>query len=88
MLLDFKTYADKIKGCWMGKNIGGVFGAPFEGRRQFNDAPFYVQDLTGGPPANDDLDLQIAWLAAVERYGRNVNASILGEYWLSYVIPN
>ena len=28
------------------------------------------------------------WLAAVERYGRNVNASILGEYWLSFVIPN
>ncbi len=24
----------------------------------------------------------------MERYGRNVNASILGEYWLSYVIPN
>ena len=41
---------------------------------------FYVQDLTQGPPANDDLDLQIVWLAAVERYGRNVNASILGEY--------
>ena len=41
-----------------------------------------------GPPPNDDLDLQIVWLAAVERYGRNVNASILGDYWLSYVIPN
>ena len=88
MLLDFKTYADKIRGCWMGKNIGGVLGAPFEGKRGFNDATFYVQDLTNGPPANDDLDLQIAWLAAVERYGRSVNASILGEYWLSYVIPN
>lgn len=89
MLLEFKTYRDKIKGCWMGKNIGGVFGAPFEGKRQFNDVSFYVQDLEkNGPPANDDLDLQIAWLAAVERYGRNVNASILGEYWLSYILPN
>ena len=88
VLLDFKTFADKIKGCWMGKNIGGVLGAPFEGKRQFNDATFYVQDLRDGPPANDDLDLQIAWLAAVERYGRNVDASILGEYWLSYVLPN
>ena len=28
------------------------------------------------------------WLAAVERYGRNVNASIPGDYWLSYIIPN
>ena len=88
LLLDFKTFADKIKGCWRGKNIGGVLGAPFEGKRQFNDAAFYVQDLKGGPPANDDLDLQIAWLAAAERYGRNVDASILGEYWLSYILPN
>ena len=88
MVLDFKTYRDKVLGCWTGKNIGGVFGAPFEGIRQFNDATFYVQDLSMGPPPNDDLDLQIAWLAAVERYGRNVNASILGDYWLSYIIPN
>ena len=88
MKLNFDTYKDKVKGCWMGKNIGGVLGGPFEGKRQFNDAKFYVQDLRNGPPANDDLDLQIAWLAAVERYGRNVNASILGEYWLNYIIPN
>lgn len=88
MLLDFNTYRDKVAGCWMGKNIGGVLGAPFEGMRQFNDASFYAQDLSMGPPPNDDLDLQIVWLAAVERYGRNVNASILGDYWLNFVIPN
>ena len=79
MVLDFKTYRDKVLGCWTGKNIGGVFGAPFEGLRQFNDATFYVQDLSMGPPPNDDLDLQIVWLAAVERYGRNVNGAILGD---------
>lgn len=88
MKLDFATYKDKVMGCWAGKNIGGVLGAPFEGRRQVNDISFYTQDLSMGPPPNDDLDLQIIWLAAVERYGRNVNASILGEYWLSYCIPN
>lgn len=89
MLLDFKTYSDKVAGCWVGKNIGGVLGTPFEGRRQFNnEVTFYVQDLEKEQPANDDLDLQIVWLAAVERYGRNVNASILGEYWLNFVLPN
>lgn len=86
--IDFQTYQDKVRGCWAGKNIGGVLGAPFEGLRQVNAVEFYTQDLSMGPPPNDDLDLQIVWLAAVERYGRNVNASILGEYWLSYVIPN
>ncbi len=88
MKLDLQTYRDKVMGCWAGKNIGGVLGAPFEGKRQINDVDFYVQDLSMGPPPNDDLDLQIVWLAAVERYGRNVNASILGEYWLSFVTPN
>jgi ADP-ribosylglycohydrolase len=53
-----------------------------------NDADFYTQDLSKGPPPNDDLDLQIVWLAAVEKYGRHVDAAILGEYWLSYVIPH
>ena len=87
MVLDFITFRDKVMGCWAGKNIGGVLGAPFEGKRQVNNAEFYTQDLSKGPPPNDDLDLQIVWLTAVERFGRQVNASILGEYWLSYVIP-
>lgn len=88
MKLGFNDYREKVQGCWTGKNIGGVLGAPYEGVRQKIDIDFYTQDLTMGPPANDDLDLQIVWLAAVEKYGRNVSASILGEYWLSYIIPN
>ncbi len=86
--LDFETYKDKVAGCWTGKNIGGVLGGPFEGKRQMNDVDFYVQDLSKGPPPNDDLDLQIVWLTAVEKFGRGVNSAILGEYWLSYVIPD
>lgn len=88
MILKLTEFRDKLTGCWVGKNVGGVLGAPFEAKRMVPDVDFYIQDLSMGPPANDDLDLQIVWLAAVERYGRNVNASILGEYWLSYVIPN
>ena len=86
--LTLEEYRDKVMGCWAGKNIGGILGAPFEGKRQVNHADFYQQDLCMGPPPNDDLDLQIVWLSAIERYGRQVNASILGEYWLSFVIPN
>ena len=88
MLLKQKEIQDMMKGCWVGKNIGGVLGAPFEGKRGIFPVDFYTQDLSMGPPPNDDLDLQIVWLAAGERYGRNVNASILAEYWLSYIIPN
>lgn len=88
MRLTLETYRDKVMGCWAGKNVGGVLGAPFEGKRQYNDVTFYQQNLSKGTPPNDDLDLQLVWLSAVERYGRQVTAAILGEYWLSYVIPN
>lgn len=88
MILKQKEIEDMMKGCWVGKNIGGVLGAPFECKRGIFPVSFYTQDLSMGPPPNDDLDLQIVWLSAVERYGRNINASILAEYWLSYIIPN
>jgi ADP-ribosylglycohydrolase len=89
MQLSYASYRDKVMGCWTGKNVGGTLGAPFECKRQYNgNVTFYTQDLSAGPVPNDDLDLQIVWLTAVERYGRNIDAAILGEYWLSYVIPN
>lgn len=86
--LTYTEYKNKLMGCWTGKNIGGVIGAPFESFRKINDVNFYTQDLSEGPPPNDDLDLQLIWLNAVEKYGRNINSSVLAEYWLSYVIPD
>lgn len=89
MILQYEVLKEKIEGCWLGKNAGGVLGAPFEGKRQLNDVKFYVQeDIAQNPPPNDDLDLQLVWLSAAERYGRNTDASILGEYWLSFIIPD
>lgn len=69
----------------MGKNIGGTLGMPFEGIRRLNNIEYYTQDVKGNPPANDDLDLQLVWLNAAEKYGRAVNARILGEYWNTQV---
>ncbi len=89
MNLLFDEYKNKVRGCWMGKNIGGVLGAPLEAKRGVFDYNTYLQeDLINHPQPNDDLDLQLVWLAAVEKYGRQVNASILGEYWLHYILPN
>lgn len=89
MNLDFQTLKDKILGCWNGKNIGGVLGAPFELKRGTFDTNFYVQEnLEGNPPPNDDLDLQLVWLAAAEKYGRQLNADILAEYWLTFITPD
>ena len=32
---------DKIYACWIGKNIGGTIGTPFEGTKEFLDVKGY-----------------------------------------------
>lgn len=88
MILGSKEYRNKVLGCWMGKNIGGTIGAPMEWRRQLNDVSFYLQELEGEPLPNDDLDIQLLWLVALEEMGIDINARLLGEYWLLYVTPH
>jgi ADP-ribosylglycohydrolase len=88
MVLNRKDYLDKVLGCWMGKNIGGTLGAPFEWRRQLNNVEFYTQDLHGEPLPNDDLDIQLLWLVAMEERGVNIDSHTLGEYWCLYVDPH
>lgn len=84
----FDKYRDSILACWNGKNIGGTLGAPFECLRGVFDVDYYTQELNGEPLPNDDLDIQLVWLNALERYGVNINSHILADYWLGYVIPN
>ncbi|GGD82480.1 ADP-ribosylglycohydrolase family protein [Paenibacillus nasutitermitis] len=88
MILNETDYRNKVLGCWMGKNIGGTLGAPFEFKRQFNRVSFYTQQLDGSPVPNDDLDIQLLWLIALEEKGIDVDARLLGEYWLHYVTPH
>lgn len=88
MKLNREDYRRKVLGCWMGKNIGGTLGAPFEWRRQVNDVDFYVQDLSGEPMPNDDLDIQLLWLVALEEKGVTIDAHTLADYWCLYVTPH
>ncbi|MDR6550317.1 ADP-ribosylglycohydrolase family protein [Paenibacillus qinlingensis] len=88
MKLTLQDYEAKLRGCWIGKNIGGTLGAPFECKRGVFHVDFYTQELHGEPLPNDDLDLQLVWLNVAEKYGRGVTASILGEYWLTFIVPN
>lgn len=77
----------KIAGCWLGKNIGGTLGAPFEGTRECLDLTFYTQPLRGEPEPNDDLDLQLLWLEMAERYGvEHLTPRLFGEFWLDSII--
>jgi len=82
-----ETLRDKIYACWVGKNIGGTMGGPYEYKRQ----PPNITGFTtpeGEALPNDDLDLQIVWLKALEERGpRAITGQLLGEYWLNFIPP-
>ena len=46
MVLKLNEFRNKLAGCWAGKNVGGVLGAPFECKRMVPDVDFYIQDLS------------------------------------------
>jgi ADP-ribosylglycohydrolase len=83
--LNQADFRDRVYACWLGKNIGGTLGMPFEGKKEPNTVCYYLELKPGEPAANDDLDLQILWLKAMEENGARVDARILGNYWLKYV---
>ena len=88
MKINREFYLDKVHACWTGKNIGGTMGAPYEGKTEMQDIPGFVTKK-GELIPNDDLDLQLIWLCAVEERGiQNITPQLLGEYWLSYIVPH
>ncbi|MBQ9115472.1 MAG: ADP-ribosylglycohydrolase family protein [Clostridia bacterium] len=88
MNINFSEYKDKVYACWVGKNIGGTMGTPYEGKREYLDIKGFATKK-GEVLPNDDLDLQLVWLLALEQIGPyNINASTLGEYWLSFITPH
>ena len=86
--LNKNEYLDKLHACWLGKNIGGTMGAPYEGTRKFLDIKGFATP-SGEPMPNDDLDLQLVWLCAMEDIGpAQMNANVLSEYWLDWIPPH
>ena len=83
--MKFSEYRDRVRACWLGKNIGGTLGGPLEGARGVFDITYYVHDISKGVLPNDDLDLQLVWLLAAEAAGRAVDSDVLGEYWLTHI---
>ena len=81
-------FRDKVYACWLGKNIGGTLGMPFEGDTNVHNITFYTNLKEGEPAANDDLDLQILWLKAMQENHAHIDAFTLGKYWLKYVPVN
>jgi len=88
MKLNKKDLTNKILGCWIGKNIGGTMGAPYEGMQQLNDISGF-NSPKGEPLPNDDLDLQLVWLKAMQEVGpKFLTANVLADYWVSHISPH
>ena len=63
-------------------------GTPYEGLRQMNDISGFATAQNVVLP-NDDLDLQLVWLYAMEQNGPYaINAAMLGEHWISLIVPH
>lgn len=89
MILDLASgsFADRVRGCWLGKNVGGTLGGPLEearGRRELFDVWWYPVLKEGGMP-NDDLEMQLVWLKALEEVGPGLGARDLAQYWLDHI---
>ncbi|MFI7066806.1 ADP-ribosylglycohydrolase family protein [Kribbella sp. NPDC050124] len=89
MRLDIASaeYYDRVYGCWQGKNAGGTLGTPLEeayGRDEPFDVWWYPELAEGGLP-NDDLEMQLAWLLALEEVGPTLTARDLARYWLDHI---
>lgn len=84
--MKYSEYLDKVKACWLGKNIGGTLGMPFESHRGTFDVEYYTHDLENGVLPNDDLDMQLVWLNAAEKYKTAVDSEVLSTYWQLCVV--
>ena len=56
MNLDFNTYNKKVRGCFVGKSVGGTLGMKYEGNLNYNEVTYYNPVPTKMIP-NDDLPL-------------------------------
>ena len=54
VLINRVEFRDRVFACWLGKNIGGTLGMPFEGKKEEQNISFYTNLKPGEPAANDD----------------------------------
>ena len=78
--LAYSDYQDRVLAGWIGKSIGGVIGARLENHKELKS--FALDALW--PDAlvpNDDLDLQVLWLEALQEKGLYLTSDDLARFW-------
>jgi len=82
--LNREEYRDKVLACWLGKNIGGTLGTPYEGRKYVHGLTFY-DPVPPEPLPNDDLDFQLVWLKMLEDRGSKLTFKDFADYWIKHL---
>lgn len=87
--LDEAAIRDRILGGWLGKNVGGALGGPFEGwtRQRIADTYGEITDYVVKPPStlNDDTAYEIVALHVLERKGRDFTPRDIGLEWVERI---
>lgn len=90
VVINRKTFIDKVMGCWLGKNAGGTLGEPVEGKfgddKMFN-IDWYPVLKEGGCP-NDDLELQLVFFQILLKRGPGITSQDFAEAWLDCISYN
>lgn len=84
MTLSPENYRDRIQGGWTGKCLAGAIGMPYEGvpyQPMLRTENIHVQDDV----PNDDLELQLVWLVAMEQHGLGLTSEHLAHYWTEHI---
>ena len=84
MNIDFETYKKKVRGCYVGKCVGGTLGMKFEGTRRYSEVTYY-DPIPDKMLPNDDLDLQVVNLETVLRTGLPICRYYIGEMWKYHI---
>ncbi len=80
LALSYSDYRRKVFGCWLGKSIGGTLGGPWEGRTPPKELTFY-DPVPTAMLENDDLDLQLVWLARIQESGMPITSTLFARGW-------
>ncbi len=78
--IDYDSYKSSIYAGWMGKSIGGTIGARMENHKARMNLSISVLWPDKIMP-NDDMDIQIVWLEALQERGVWLESSDLAEFW-------
>lgn len=76
-------FVDKCKGAWAGQMIGVCYGAPYEfrisGKPDLGSLEPWKPGRVKGAIGQDDCYVEMTWLAALEKYGLDVNFEQAGK---------